>query len=136
MCLEAQRLVRADRQAAFLWYLEIDLVRLAALLFLVQVQDPHVGSSAACEEQKMVKTQNVILALLPRGALTVRGSRTGAAQTLATQWEEGPSLSSTHTSPGRRQTLCPAGSGSRPVVSASCGSPNSIFTPTVTGLPT
>ena len=59
------------RQAAFLWYLEIDLVRLAALLFLVQVQDPHVGSSAACEEQKLVKTQNVILALLPRGTLTV-----------------------------------------------------------------
>lgn len=44
MYLEAQSLVRADGRAAFLWYLKIDLVRLAALLFLVQVQDPHVGS--------------------------------------------------------------------------------------------
>lgn len=45
--------------------LRIDLVRLATLLFLVQVQDPHVGSSAACEEQELVKAWDMILALLP-----------------------------------------------------------------------
>lgn len=55
----------AGRQAAFLWYLEIDLVRLAALLFLVQVQDPHVGSCAAGEERELRKAGNVILAPLP-----------------------------------------------------------------------
>lgn len=60
-----QSLVRAGGRAAFLRYLKIDLVRLAALLFLVQVQDPHVGSSAAGEEQGARKAGNVILALLP-----------------------------------------------------------------------
>lgn len=64
MRLEAQRLVRAGWRAAFLRYLEIDPVSLAALLFLVQVQDPHVGSSAACEEQELLKAQNVTLAFL------------------------------------------------------------------------
>lgn len=77
MCLEAQRLLRAGWQAAFLWYLETDLVRLAALLFLVQVQDPHVGSSAAYGEQELVKAQNLILALLPSCARL--RARTGPA---------------------------------------------------------
>lgn len=33
-CLVAQRLVRADPQAAFLWYLEIDLVKISSFAFL------------------------------------------------------------------------------------------------------
>ena len=84
---------------------------LAALLFLVQVQDPHVGSSAACEEQKRVKAENVILALHPRGALTVLGSRTGAAQTDTGYSAGGGPESELHPHKswaGRTETLCPA----------------------------
>ena len=71
--------MRAGRRAAFLWYLKIDLVRLAALLFLVQVQDPHVGSSASGEEQGLRKAGNVILALLPACARLQAGNRPAQA---------------------------------------------------------
>lgn len=48
---------QAGRQAAFLWYLKTDLFRLVAWLVLVQVQDPHVGSSGAWELQSCCKHQ-------------------------------------------------------------------------------
>lgn len=43
-CLAAGPAPGVSRQATFLWYLKTDLGRLAALLVLVQVQDPHVGA--------------------------------------------------------------------------------------------
>lgn len=100
--LEAQPLVRADWQAAFLWYLKIDLVKLAALLFLVQVQDPHVRELAAREEQELRKAPNVILALLPSYAGRAPGQEPPCT---GSSGREGSSLSSIH-SPRVRQKLC------------------------------
>lgn len=116
------------RRAAFLRYLEIDLFRLAALLFLVQVQDPHVGSSAACEEQELVKARNVILALLQSCALREALGQEQPSHRLLSG-REGLSLSSTHTSPGRRQPRS-TGEDAGSFRTSSCP-PYSICTPRV-----
>lgn len=91
-----------SRQAAFLRSLRIDLVRLAALLFLVELQIPHVGSlgsRTAWELQRLVKVQNVILALLPRREAPGQEQPCRAPSLWLCSPKEGSSPSSTHTRP-------------------------------------
>lgn len=80
---------------------KINLDRLAALLFLVQAQEPHVGSCAA-GEGRAGESPDVVLALLR----SLWGSRPGPAPRQLLKEREGPSLSSTHTSPARQRARC------------------------------
>lgn len=80
-----------------------------------------------------MKAENVILALHPRGALTVRGSRTGAAQTDTGYSAGGGPESELHPHKswgGAEGDALPCGVGERRASGFSiCGSPDSICTP-------